>query len=379
VFSFANFKTALAYKETMSDIFSKTHNLSDELSSNDQTLSDQVLTFDSLNRNGNKIFSLFVTGVSSLITIVGMLIWLFSKPPAAVDGILPGVIGGLSVIPIFSFLGMFLLSRTARSITLDFDAVVIDYYGWSKRLKYEYITKIEHQLGSPNNPLSPTDLLLLLDWNHKVVGCIPIKVTNFNTLETELLRRLQNATGKNAYNKENELAEKRRRKRRQQFWMTISFGFFILLQCGGFIWGCWSYYAEQQIQKNSVSIEATIKKHYLVNNYGRRLEYTFTVNSEEYTRDVRLYDQEWTKLKGEKSITVIYLPNNPNINRPKQGERNPDDAKILMYVCPLGILLFASFFILVLLGYDLESHNNKLYLIKPGQILEDRLAELGED
>jgi hypothetical protein len=363
----------------MSDIFSKTYNLSDELSSDDQTLSNQVLTFDSLNRNGKKIFSLFVTGVSFLITIVGMLIWLFSKPPVAGDGILPGVIGGLSVIPIFSFFGMFLLLRTARSITLDFDAVVIDYYGWSKRLKYEYITKIEHQLGSPNNPLSPTDLLLLLDWNHKVVGRIPIKVTNFNTLETELLRRIQNATGKNAYNKKNELAEKRRRKRRQQFWMTISFGFFILLQCGGFIWGCWSYYAEQQIQKNSVSIEAAIKKHYLFNNYGRRLEYTFTVNGEEYTRDVRLYDQEWTKLKGEKSITIIYLPNNPNINRPKQGEHNSADAKILMYVCPLGILLFASFFILALLGYDLESHNNKLYLIKPGQILEDRLAELGED
>jgi hypothetical protein len=362
----------------MSDFISEineTNNSSDQLSHENGLLSDQILMFDSLNRSGGKIFSLLITGVSSSVTLIGILIWLFTKKPVPGDSLFPGIIGGLSAIPIFAFVGVFILMRTAKQVILDFDAVVINGYGWSKRLKYESITKIDHRLGDPNNPLSPASLLLLLNWNGKVIGRIPMKITNFDILETELLRRIQNATGEKVYNRQEELFEKRRKKKRQQRWLALEFGFLILLQLGGLIWGYCDYVQEKQLQKSSISIEATIKRHYLFNGRGHRLEYVFTIDGKEYTKDVLLYERKWINLKEEKNVTVRYLPNNPNINQPEQGEYRIDMI-ILLWICPFSIILSSAFFVLTILGYDFESHNGTMYLLKPGQILEDHLDEL---
>lgn len=365
----------------MSDFISetnKTDNSSDRLPYDNGTWSNQRLTFDSLNRSSGKIFSLLMIGVSFSVCLIGMLFWLFMKNPAPGDGIFPGIIGGLSVIPILAFASVFLLMRTAKQVILDFDAVVINGYCWSKRLKYESITTIDHRLGDPNNPLAPTDLLRLFDWKGKVIGRISMKITDFNILETELLRRIQNATGEKVYDREKELLEKRRKKKRQRCWFVLGFGVFTLLQCGGFIWGYWDYSKEKQLQKNGVVVEATIKCHYLFNGRGHRLEYVFTINGKEYTKDVLLYEREWTNLKEEKSVTVRYLPNNPNINQPEQGE-NRGDMSMLLWICPLGMMIFGTSFIFFgVLGYDFETYNNTVYLLKPGQILEDRLDELAQ-
>ncbi|MDR3197073.1 MAG: hypothetical protein LBU34_04305 [Planctomycetaceae bacterium] len=362
----------------MSDFISETNNSPDQSSYDNGTLSNRILTFNALNYSSGKIFSLLVTGVSFSVTLIGMLIWLFTKNPAPGDNIFPGIIGGLFVIPIFSFVGAFLLMRTAKQVILDFDAVVINGYGWSKRVKYESITKIDHRLGDSNNPLSPTSLLLLLNWNGKVIGRIPMEITDSDIFEPELLRRVQNATGEKIYNRKEELMEKRRKKKRQQFWLTLGFALFTLLQCAGLIWGYCDYSKEKELQKNGVVIDAAIKRHYLFNNRGHRVEYIFTVNGKEYTRDTLLYEPEWTKLQGEKTITILYLPNNPNNNRPKQGE-SFENASNLLWICPFGIILFGICFVFFgVLGYDFETHNGIIYWLKSGQILEDRLEELAQ-
>jgi hypothetical protein len=110
------------------------------------------------------------------------------------------------------------------------------------------------------------------------------------------------------------------------------------------------------------------------------VEYVFTVDGKEYTRRVGLYESEWTKLQEKGTMEIRYLPDNPNIHRPERGEwfhRHHWSSKIMMIF--LGSIMFLVgmfYFVLSLFGYDFEIHNGTTYLLKPNQILEDRLEEL---
>jgi uncharacterized RDD family membrane protein YckC len=84
----------------MSDFISETNNFPDQSSYDNGTLSNRILTFNALNHNGRKIFLLLVAGVSFSITLIGVLIWFFTKNPAPKDSILPDIFGVLSI---FSF------------------------------------------------------------------------------------------------------------------------------------------------------------------------------------------------------------------------------------------------------------------------------------
>jgi hypothetical protein len=284
-------------------------------------------------------------------------------------------------------IALVVLLRKVRRVIIDSDFVAIKGYGWSKRLKYMSIVKVKRSVGNSSVELFSSDCLLLLGWNDKELGRIPMKISNFTVLEIELSKRVQNASDERIKIGENILIEKRRKRRQEQFWSPFICFAAILVGCIGILDGYWDFYIRGQMQKYGTPELAHIKRldlnseklpqHNLAHGW---VEYVFTVDGKEYTRRVGLYESEWIKLQEKETIAIQYLPNNPNINRPECGEwfaRHHWSSKIMWIF--LGSIIFLGglfYFVLTIFGYALETHNNTTYLLKPNQILEDRLKEL---
>ncbi|MDR0337492.1 MAG: hypothetical protein LBI18_10420 [Planctomycetaceae bacterium] len=284
----------------------------------------------------------------------------------------------------FGFVIAFRKRKIAKQVILEFDAIIIKYYVWSKRLKYESITKIYHQCDLPlDKPPYPEGLLILLDWNGKIIGRIPMTMTDFEILETELLRRIQNATGKQVYRREEELIEKRRNKKKIRQELTISAGLMFLGLCCMsilLIRDHWNYSKERS---RYGSIEATMKQHPFFDNTDKnihRLEYSFTVDEKEYTNTRTFNETEWANLKGKETITVYYIPNNPHDNFLERDiHYSVTIANLTFRWVSLGFYFVTMCIVFFrVLGYNFKTYNGITYLLKPDQILEDRLDELAK-
>ncbi|MDR1268662.1 MAG: hypothetical protein LBK82_03985 [Planctomycetaceae bacterium] len=366
----------------MSDFISKTNGLPDQLPSDNCVLSDQILTFDASNRNGIRIRVFFSVGIFWAVISVVALILLFTIP-----SFLSPFILFLIIFLIFSYMFLTFLFcewRIAGQMILDSDTIILNGYGWLKKLQYKSITKIYHSsVFSPNLPPNPNSLLILLGRNSRVIGYIPIKTANYDLLETELLRRIKNITGKQVYNWEEELSEKRRNRKQRRRRMTLGYCTMMIAICSNAVMVYWNN-SNYFTKSNDIAIEAEIVHQRPFDKEGRfyLLEYVFTVDGKEYTNTNRLQKREWTNLKGRKTVTARYLPDDPNENYLEQGEndRYKDKNKIRfsfrLFLFELLGMMFLFIFCGGGLGYEWVTYNGVTYLLKPGQILEDRLDEL---
>jgi hypothetical protein len=371
----------------MSDFISETNDLQDQLS-------NQILTFDSLNRNGRKIIVFLSAAV--LATVLLVVCFHFFKRYSI-------LIALFLVFWVLSFSMVSHWRRMVKQVILDFDTIIIKGYGWLKQLKYESVAKIYHQcIFVPSKPPYPNGLLILLDWKGKVIGRISTKMEKYDFLETELLRRIKNATGKQVYSREEELFEIRRNRKRRQHIFLRSFGIALLGVCCTLLtnWINWKD-SHQPIKHTIVSTEATITRltpiqsdASIIDRYTSTidnrtpvvkeqfyvLKYVFTADEKEYTRTKLLDELEWANLKDKKTVTVQHLLDNPNENWLKQ-EWNPNTTDSFRHRLQLGLtllttLLWTVFFVFFgVLGYDLVTYNGITYFLKSGQILEDRLDE----
>ncbi|MDR0611558.1 MAG: DUF3592 domain-containing protein [Planctomycetaceae bacterium] len=353
---------------------------SDVLPDGKQTLSDQVLTFDAMTRHGVKFLLLICAGVLVLTGMVCLFTFMKQLESIISRESIDYLFSILSWVMIVIIVWMIVLMRKVRRVIIDSNSVTIQKLCWSEQLKYTYIEKVRCE------PANQFDFLLLLDWNGKELGRIPIKMSSFTVLKTELLQRIQNASDERIKIWENILIEKRRTRRRKLFWSPFIFFVVILFGCF-FLTGYWDFYTRGQMRKYGTSTIATIKRLDINSEktpeselwYGL-VEYVFTVNDKEYTRRVKLYESEWIKLQEEKTMEIRYLPDNPNINRPERGEwfhRHHWSSKLMGIFFGACVFLFGTFgFVLALFGYTLDTHNGIIYLLKHDQILEDRLEKI---
>jgi hypothetical protein len=345
--------------------------MSDFISETNETdnSSDQILTFDA-KRNNRQISIVLIIG---FVTFFILLFLFFVRVPFS-DTVIGMIRMFFLIISGTSFMLMFMmLMRIGRRVILDSDAIIIKGYGWSKRLKYESITKIYHECAFiPVKPPYPDGLLVLFGLNGKVLGSISMKTENYDFLETELLRRIQNVTKNPVYNREKELIEKRRNKRRRQRSIAICLGIVFLGHC--FLLSI-NLIKWKENKTNLVSIEATIKRHqFFENTQFHFLEYVFTVDGKEYVAKSFFDEHQWANQKKKKNVTILYLPDDPNIHGLKR-EFLQDNT--LQGVAASGLTLLIFFFIFFFYGgiYELVTYNGITYLLKPSQILEDRLDE----
>ncbi|MDR1268525.1 MAG: hypothetical protein LBK82_03270 [Planctomycetaceae bacterium] len=174
-----------------------------------------------------------------------------------------------------------------------------------------------------------------------------------------------------------ELAEMRAKNKRQTQCLSFLCGIGCLAWFG---LGCFFAHQicfEQKIRKEGIVLEASIEQRYVKNEY-HFLEYKFSKDNQEYKKKTRLSKSVWNQLEGEKTVSIRVLPDSPKKNR---VEISNIDLTGLFFLTSLSFLI--GLFLLVVsiftfLGYNFRKRNGVHYLLKPRQIVEDRIAELAE-
>lgn len=175
-----------------------------------------------------------------------------------------------------------------------------------------------------------------------------------------------------------ELAEKRALRKWQMRNCVIAFVVFTLLEFSALVGGLMVNRHERFIIENGVVAEGNIVQHYLRPRNHYRIEYSFEADGEEYKRKASLQKDVWNKLEGRETVSIRYLPNKPKKSRVAEGDKDTTSGNSWFWIGCIGTPLFLICFIITFLGYDIDSYGGVNYLLKPGQIVEDRIAELAE-
>ncbi|MDR1141524.1 MAG: hypothetical protein LBL62_07515 [Planctomycetaceae bacterium] len=171
-----------------------------------------------------------------------------------------------------------------------------------------------------------------------------------------------------------ELEKKRVWRKWLMRFLAMCLGLFSLVYFGlGFMEYFQSSFG-QKILKEGIAIEASIEQHFYVEKEGYFLEYKFSDGNQEYKRTAKLRKSAWNQLEGKKTVSIRVLPDSLENSRVEVGDINLR----FMWGFFGGGLFFFIIFIFTFLGYSIEQRNGVYYLLKHGQIVEDRIAELAE-
>ena len=173
-----------------------------------------------------------------------------------------------------------------------------------------------------------------------------------------------------------ELEASRAKRKRQMRLFAVGFAFFTLLEFSGLLMGWFENRHERSILNNGVTVEATIERH--LSGKPPHVEYTFPANGKEFLRKAPVTRKAWDELEGKKTVFVRYLPNSPEQSRIATGDKDSANGNGIFWVGCLGTPLFLVCFITTFLGYDLDQREGVFYLLKPGQVIQDRIAELAK-
>lgn len=135
--------------------------------------------------------------------------------------------------------------------------------------------------------------------------------------------------------------------------MAIAGAMLVALAAAGTVWV--GRDAMRQMQRNSALLQSgrqtqgTITQFQSPGTFEARVNYTFTAGGAAYTGEARVPGHLSQSLANSVSLPILYLPENPVINRPAGWQRSPR-AEMALLVAPvvsalLGFLLFVPLFV----------------------------------
>lgn len=101
----------------------------------------------------------------------------------------------------------------------------------------------------------------------------------------------------------------------------------------------------EALQKDGIRISSQVTRKW---TQGRssvpHISYTFAVNGVYYTGQSQIPKELWRSLRADDSLPVMYLPENPSINRPTAWEV-PGYSNMFLYLYPAFIVVFGLFIV----------------------------------
>jgi len=317
---------------------------------------------------GNPKLELFATlggGIVFLLAIAFMLVALFLSPKTSAST-QPGLIGGLSVIPIMLISRGLFAMRNINRVTLDPNGIAVE-----SPLSFKLIpwTQIQRMAKKDRRAFmgQSHETLMLIGADGKELAQIRDTIDRFPELVQQIEYRLAAARGTPVVAEEEAPLEMKRARRRGII-MGSFFALFTLGMIAGTAASLNEWIHEKKYATEAVTTDAKILKHYMVRQ-THYVEFEFTDPAgQTHQRAAMVEMVPWEQLTHAKTVPVQYLRSDPSWNRLATGE----DRVTFDNFWPLGIIgmvMFGTGAVFSFLGFDLNNKGGTFQLTRWGKPL----------
>ena len=309
--------------------------------------------------------ALLAGGLAGALVIVWRFAMLLtaapSTRPARDDGSVSGMAGGVGAMSFFLIAyGVTMLRRPVRARLSDTE-IVIEGHLSRRTIPWSKVAQLRRDKQGTLFGVEKTDVLVLADENGKELGRLAGNFRNFHGLVAEVERRSEAARGAPTYNRDAELARRKARQLRQRRWLLAGCTFLLAMGLAATGWGFYEWRTQRRLAAEGVEAQATLDRHYLKSVTGW-IEFTLTdpATGKTVKRSAMMDRNAWEKLRGQKQVTVRYLPSDPETNV-VVGEDKWAGSPLLMVVLGLGLsALFGLALLFTAIGYDVDIKDGKV-------------------
>jgi hypothetical protein len=281
--------------------------------------------------------------------------------------IIPSILGSFLVLR-----GLFLLRMTRRAV-LDSEGVHV--YGiWSqKSVAWCDIDAIDRGKGEGLGFGPSTRTIEILDVANRRRALVTDSVERFEELAQALIAGSSAATGRTTFVPEQTEERRIDKETRKIRWTAWVFVFFTLAMAAGFVGGLYEDSHLHRFATEGAKVEAKVLRTWMI-NVTPHIEYEFQdANGNTVSREAMLFPgEQWDRAQANPTITIEYLPTEPQWNRIVNGEDSgPQFGGKFLYVTGFGILMFGTLAVVTLLGYDLKAEQGVNQLVRHGRVIKE--------
>lgn len=339
----------------------------------------------------NIALPLIISLVVSVITLIMMAVCFFLVLLSSGNHpFMPGMIGGMSVVPIFGIsFAVFLLKSPVR-ILVDENGLCIEWLIGRKTFTWNDIGSLE--LRKPGlyqtwasafsgKKKMPTELLVIFDQNHKKVAEIGNRIENFPLLMQAIRDRTGTAQGRAVFDADAQVRKTLSAQKKSRIFMLV-FGIFLAaLSVTLSVTSLISHRNQTLLAGEGQVVEAAISRHYLY-NVTPRLEYTFTTpGGESFSKNVMVDKRYWETLTEGGTVPVLYLPSKPEENKLLYNDTDNEDFPLAIVIPAsaftflIGVVCAAMYFLKIA---DLKFEDGRFKIIRVGDVDSETLAQEAE-
>ena len=329
------------------------------------------MAFQTRQRVGWQAAGFLAGGFLILLFVIGVFLAMLLAPtrPGSSLDIMPGILGGVSVLWIGMLLrGVFLLRSVVR-VVVGGETVSLEGFIARNAIPWDRIDRVERAKRNQLLGGKTYHVLRLRGEGDKPLGEIPDTIDGFEPLAALIADRSAAARGRVTYDPAGDEQRRATKEAKTLRWASIGLGFFTLAMAAGFVAGLNEEYHLRQYATAGVRTDAKIERHFM-RRVTPVLEYSFVdAAGATHRREVMMEQRAWDALLGAATVPVEYLPSSPSWNRPVAGVDEVSFGGPFLLITGIGILFFGVCFALAVSGFDMNTENGVTTITRRGRVI----------
>jgi hypothetical protein len=331
----------------------------------------QTRVFVRQQKVGLQALGFIAGGVAILLMSVFIFVVSLNAPVRPGRDMMPGILGGISVLWIGMLArGVFLLRQTVR-VVLDPAGVHLERVlsrwrsiGWGE------IRRIDRDKHSTLFGDS-YELIRLIGASGKPLAEVSETIENYQYLANEIAMRSAAASGQPTYDATENERRRGAKERRKRRWLAVLAGIITLGMGAGFVAGMNEHVHTRRYASEGVRVDAKIVRRWML-RVTPRIEYSFRdTQGREFSREAMMDQRAWDRLERQRTVPVEYLASDPSWNRLISGEeRESGLGGGFVFLSGGMTVVFGAMFVFVALGFDLKSENGVTTLTRRGRVVK---------
>jgi hypothetical protein len=325
---------------------------------------DDRRVYEARGNVGIQLVGMLLGGVLGIAGVMFVFVRALDESSRLKD-IQPGIIGGLSVVPIILLARALFLLRGVKRVIIDKDGISLQGTISSKTIAWNQIERISKKDRSALMGENQ-DVLVLLGAKGKELAEIRDNLDRFPELIEQVTDRSAAARGAPTLDLAADEAAQAAKDRRKPRLMGILFGFFTLMMGAGFFLSLAQRSRDAKYVSEGMRVDAKI-----IHRDRQFVDYQFNdEHSKQHTGGALLKQKAFDDLLGARTLTVVYLRSDPSTNRPVAGVDDPGLGR-LWWVMLGGAVLFGAMMVLSLLGFDVKTKSGSVEITRWGKPIND--------